>query len=51
VAISETAEREKVWDSDLVAFLLRNGLARIEAGELTIPRRPPERYRIDWSRE
>jgi hypothetical protein len=47
--VKAVAQREGVWDSDLVAFLLRDGLARLEAGELEIPKRPAARpFRIAW---
>jgi hypothetical protein len=47
--ISEVAEREAVWDSHLVELFLRCGLDALEAGDLEIPKRDPERLLIDWS--
>jgi hypothetical protein len=47
--VKAAARREGVWDSDLVEFLLRNGLTRLESGQLKIPKRQTARpYRVAW---
>ncbi len=45
--LAEWATRERVGVSDLVRFLLLDGLNRLDAGELDIPTKPEGLRRID----
>lgn len=44
--INARAKALHLWPSDLVRFLLADGLDRLEAGELTIPTQPAWRHVI-----